>query len=71
MICCLLALVIYCVCEYVFGIGKVIGHSDEKMTFLLVNPQWRLAGEAITDFGFGPWRRVRNHILFIYCCNAA
>jgi hypothetical protein len=48
-----------------------LASSDEKMTLLLVNPQWQSVGEAITDFGFGSWRRVRKHILFISCCNSA
>ncbi|CAK9193175.1 unnamed protein product [Sphagnum jensenii] len=36
---------------------RSLASSDESRPLLLVNPQWRLAGQVVSDFGFGPWRR--------------
>jgi hypothetical protein len=36
---------------------RSLASSDESRPLLLVNPQWRLVGQVVSDFGFGPWRR--------------
>ncbi|KAH9576653.1 hypothetical protein CY35_01G173900 [Sphagnum magellanicum] len=46
---------------------RSLASSDESRPLLLVNPQWRLAGQVVSDFGFGPWRsmadRLRNLLI--------
>jgi hypothetical protein len=32
--------------------------KNEKRPLLLINPQWREAGQVISDFGIGPWKRA-------------
>lgn len=32
--------------------------KDEKRPLLLINPQWREAGQVISDFGIGPWKKA-------------
>jgi hypothetical protein len=29
---------------------------------LLINPQWQ-GGQAVSDFGFGPWKRRKNEFV--------
>ncbi|CAM6125205.1 unnamed protein product [Calypogeia fissa] len=40
-----------------------LASKDENMPLLLVNPQWRLAGNVISDFGFGPWKRKKEEFV--------
>ena len=30
---------------------------------MLINPQWSLTGQLISDFGFGPWKKAKEDLI--------
>jgi hypothetical protein len=48
------------------SLGEVIQASERgnksggKELFLLINPQWTMKGQLISDFGILPWQKAKN-----------